>query len=70
MVDSLHQQSGTNANRIFIAKAAYGMVETAPLQLEAINNMAPALSQEDIRQIADQAQRESISELIEQLPDE
>lgn len=70
LVDSLHQQSGTNANRIFIAKAAYGMVETAPLQLEAINNMAPALSQEDIRQIADQARKESIPELLDSLPDE
>ena len=35
-----------------------------------INVNAPALSQEDIRQIADQARKESIPELIEGLPDE
>ena len=35
-----------------------------------INVNTPALSQEDIRQIADQARKESIPELIEGLPDE
>lgn len=31
-VNRLNNQSGTNANLIFIAKAAYGMAETAPVQ--------------------------------------
>lgn len=33
-VNRLNNQSGTNANLIFIAKAAYGMAETAPVQVE------------------------------------
>lgn len=32
LVDSLQNSTGTDANRIFIAKAAYGMAETAPVQ--------------------------------------
>ena len=31
-VNRLNNQSGTNANLIFVAKAAYGMAETAPVQ--------------------------------------
>lgn len=31
-VNRLHNKGGTDANLIFIAKAAYGMVETAPVQ--------------------------------------
>ncbi len=31
LVDSLQNSRGTDANKIFIAKAAYGMVETAPV---------------------------------------
>lgn len=31
-LNRLHNQSGTNANLIFVAKAAYGMAETAPVQ--------------------------------------
>ena len=54
---------------IFALKANYGYTET-PQRIEITGSNAPALSQEDIRQIADQAKRESIPELIEGLPDE
>ena len=54
---------------IFALKANYGYTET-PQRIEITGANAPALSQEDIRQIADQARKESISELIEGLPDE
>ena len=33
-VNRLNNQPGTNANLIFVAKAAYGMAETAPVQIE------------------------------------
>lgn len=69
LVDSLHQQPGTCANRIFIAKAAYGMVETAPRQIETVNNQIPQMSQEEIRQIAEQAKHEDLRQLIDELPD-
>lgn len=32
-VNRLHNKGGTDANLIFIAKAAYGMAETAPVQM-------------------------------------
>ena len=54
---------------IFALKANYGYTET-PQRIEITGANAPALSQEDIRQITDQAKRESIPELIEGLPDE
>ena len=54
---------------IFALKANYGYTET-PQRIEIAGASAPALSQEDIRQIADQARKESIPELIEGLPDE
>ena len=54
---------------IFALKANYGYTET-PQRIEITGANAPALSQEDIRQIADQAQKESIPELIDGLPDE
>lgn len=54
---------------IFALKANYGYTE-APQRIEITGTNAPALSQEDIRQIADQARKESIPELIEGLPDE
>lgn len=53
---------------IFALKANYGYTET-PQRIEITGANAPALSQEDIRQIADQARKESIPELIEGLPD-
>ena len=31
-INRLHNQTGTNANLIFVAKAAYGMAETAPVR--------------------------------------
>lgn len=40
LVDSLQNSRGTDANKIFVAKAAYGMVETAPV---------PAINQEQHR---------------------
>lgn len=54
---------------IFALKANYGYTET-PQRIEITGSGSPALSQEDIRQIADQARKESIPELIEGLPDE
>ena len=54
---------------IFALKANYGYTET-PQRIEITGANAPALSQEDIRQIADQARKESLPELIEGLPDE
>ena len=54
---------------IFALKANYGYTET-PQRIEIVGNNTPALSQEDIKQIADQARKESIPELIEGLPDE
>lgn len=53
---------------IFALKANYGYTET-PQRIEITGANTPALSQEDIRQIADQARKESIPELIEGLPD-
>ena len=54
---------------IFALKANYGYTET-PQRIEITGANTPALSQEDIRQIADQARKESIPEMIEGLPDE
>lgn len=39
-LNRLHNQTGTNANLIFIAKAAYGMAETAPVQVDEQSNRA------------------------------
>lgn len=36
LVDSLSNSRGTDANKIFIAKAAYGMVETAPIPVQNV----------------------------------
>lgn len=54
---------------IFALKANYGYTET-PQRIEITGTNAPALSQEDIRQIADQAKRDSIPELLDSLPDD
>lgn len=54
---------------IFALKANYGYTET-PQRIEITGANTPTLSQEDIRQIADQARKESIPELIGGLPDE
>lgn len=58
-----------NPGAMFLLKSNYGYTET-PQRIEIAGSNAPALSQEDIRQIADQARKESIPELIEGLPDE
>lgn len=57
-----------NPGAMFLLKSNYGYTET-PQRIEITGANAPALSQEDIRQIADQARKESIPELIEGLPD-
>ena len=54
---------------IFALKANYGYTET-PQRIEITGANTPALSQEDIRQIADQASQASTAELLESLPDE
>ena len=38
-VNRLNNQTGTNANLIFVAKAAYGLAETAPVQAEQIQGI-------------------------------
>lgn len=65
----LHQHQGSDGNKIFTAKAAYGYSEGVQ-QIAIKSDNAPALSQEDIRQIADQARKESLPELLDSLPDE
>ena len=54
---------------IFALKANYGYTET-PQRIEITGANTPALSQEDIRQIADQARQESLPDILEGLPDE
>lgn len=54
---------------IFALKANYGYTE-APQRIEITGANTPALSQEDIRQIADQARKESLPDIIDSLPDE
>jgi hypothetical protein len=44
-LNRLHNQTGTNANLIFIAKAAYGMAETAPVQVGNQNSQSLADSE-------------------------
>lgn len=44
-LNRLHNQAGTNSNLIFIAKAAYGMAETAPVQVGNQNSQALADSE-------------------------
>lgn len=48
-LNRLHNQPGTNANLIFVAKAAYGMAETAPVQADHVQG----IPQQSARQIAD-----------------
>lgn len=48
-VNRLNNQPGTNANLIFVAKAAYGMAETAPVQTAQQDGMPHQTAQ----QIAD-----------------
>ena len=48
-VNRLNNQPGTNANLIFVAKAAYGMAETAPVQVA----QQYGIPQQTAQQIAD-----------------
>lgn len=57
-----------NPGAMFLLKSNYGYTET-PQRIEITGANTPALSHEDIRQIADQARKESIPELLEGLPD-
>lgn len=54
---------------IFALKANYGYTET-PQRIEITGKQAPALSHDEIRQIAEQDANTSPEELIEGLPDE
>lgn len=54
---------------IFALKANYGYTET-PQRIEITGPQAPALSQEDIKQIADQASQTSTAELLDGLPED
>lgn len=54
---------------IFALKANYGYTET-PQRIEITGAQAPALSKDEIRQIAEQAAQTSAAELLESLPDE
>lgn len=58
-----------NPGAMFLLKSNYGYTET-PQRIEIAGANAPALSQEDIRQIAEQASKTSTAELIGELPDE
>lgn len=54
---------------IFALKANYGYTET-PQRIEVVGTQAPALSQEEVHRIAQEAAKHSTAELIGQLPDE
>lgn len=54
---------------IFALKANYGYTET-PQRIEVVGGQAPALSHDEIRQIAEQAAQTRPEDLIESLPDE
>ena len=54
---------------IFALKANYGYTET-PQRIEITGPQAPALSQDEIHQIAEQASQTSTAELLDGLPDE
>ena len=62
-VNRLQNQTGTNANLIFVAKAAYGMVE-APQQVQVISGQAPEQTAADIaaRHMIGQAERPQLPE--------
>ena len=54
LVNSLTNSKGTDANKIFIAKAAYGMAETAPVQTQAQISQIRSSSEllEDMRKLS------------------
>lgn len=53
---------------IFALKANYGYTET-PQRIEVVGTQAPALSQEEVHRIAQEAAKHSTAELIGRLPD-
>lgn len=58
-----------NPGAMFLLKSNYGYTET-PQRIEITGSGTPALSQNDIKQIADMAVNDSIPDLIEALPNE
>ena len=58
-----------NPGAMFLLKSNYGYTET-PQRIEITGAQAPALSQDEIRQIAEQASQTSAADLIGELPDE
>ena len=58
-----------NPGAMFLLKSNYGYTET-PQRIEITGSGAPALSHDDIKQIADTAINNSIPDMIETLPDE
>lgn len=57
-----------NPGAMFLLKSNYGYTET-PQRIEITGSGSPALSQNDIKQIADMAINDSIPDMIEALPD-
>lgn len=58
-----------NPGAMFLLKANYGYTE-APQRIEITGSQAPALTQDEIHQIAEQAMQTSAADLIGELPDE
>lgn len=58
-----------NPGAMFLLKSNYGYTET-PQRIEITGPQAPALSQDEIHHIAEQASQTSTAELLERLPDE
>lgn len=58
-----------NPGAMFLLKANYGYTET-PQRIEITGSQAPALSHDEIRQIAEQAKNIDATELLDTLPDE
>lgn len=64
LVNSLQNSRGTDANKIFIAKAAYGMVETAPALVQN-----PDQAQRSIEQIRQERAQRLREEPLKGLPE-
>lgn len=64
LVNSLQNSRGTDANKIFIAKAAYGMVETAPAMVQN-----PEQAQRSIEQIQQERAQRLREEPLKGLPE-
>lgn len=47
LVNNLQNSKGVDANKIFIAKAAYGMAETAPVQADKVIGL-PEMSRQEV----------------------